>query len=141
MNKIFSNGWKYFAGGATVLSYNAWYEQLKSPQKSLEMKNEINSNFNTIRAEISHLQEKITSNIDEGVKIQLREKVKDLTSNLYNMDSINKKYFNNFENGIVSENSEASLNLYTKYKSQIDETFSEANNKAIEIIDILDKLL
>ena len=40
MNKIFSQALKYFAGGDTILAYSAWYERIKTPQKTLEFKNE-----------------------------------------------------------------------------------------------------
>jgi len=138
MNKIFNQAWKYFAGGATVLAYGAWYERIKTPQKTLEFKKEINSQFESVKNQISDLQEQISVNFDEETKNQLSEKVKELTNHLKGMESIHKKYFNKFEDGNISINSESSINLYNKYKQQIDETFSMANNKAKEIVDILD---
>jgi hypothetical protein len=48
------------------------------------------------------------------------------------------KYFKNFEEGNISADSESSINLYNKYKEQIDSTFNKANKKAKEIVDILD---
>ena len=62
MNKIFNQAWRYFAGGATVLAYGAWYDRIKTPEKTLEFKNEMKSYFKTVKDEISALQEQLASN-------------------------------------------------------------------------------
>jgi hypothetical protein len=139
MKKIFNQAWKYFAGGATVLAYGAWYERLKSPQKTLEFKKEINSHFDSVKNQITDLQEQITSTLDEETKNQLSEKINELTNNLKSMESIHNKYFEKFENGNISADSETSFDLYNKYKAQIDGAFTKANNKTSEISDLLDK--
>lgn len=40
------------------------------------------------------------------------------------MKSIHNKYFDKFENVDISKDSESSIDLYNKYKTQIDEAFS-----------------
>lgn len=137
MNKIFNQAWKYFAGCAIVLAYTAWYERLKTPQKTSEFKKEIKSQFDYVKNQISELQEQISSSLDEETNNEV-EKAKELTNDLKNMERIHKNYFDKFENGNVSTDPKDSIELYNKYKAQIDETFSKANNKAKEIIDILD---
>ncbi len=52
MNKLFNQAWKYFAGGATVLAYSAWFERIKTPQKTLEFKNDILSHFEFVQHKI-----------------------------------------------------------------------------------------
>jgi hypothetical protein len=71
-------------------------------------------------------------------KLKLIEKVQELTNQLNSMKSIHNKYFKNFEEGNISVDSESSINLYNKYKEQIDSTINKANTKAKEIVDILD---
>ena len=55
------------------------------------------------------------------------------------MESILNKYFKIFEEGYVSLNSDSSINVYNKYKEQIDETFQKANKISTDIMDIIDK--
>lgn len=138
MNKVFNQAWKYFAGGATVLAYSAWFERIKTPQKTLEFKNEINSQFVSVQHKISELQVQISESLDEDTNNQLTEKITEITSYLTNLKSIHNKYFQKFEEGNISVDSDYSLSLYTKYKEQIDKTFNQANTKAQEIVDILD---
>jgi len=140
MNKVFNQAWKYFAGGATVLAYGAWYDRIKTPQKTLEFKKDINSQFESVKNQISDLQEQISSSLDEETKNQLSEKVMELTNHLKSMESIHNKSFKIFEEGNISVDSESSINLYNKYKEQIDNTFNKANTKAKEIVDILDNI-
>lgn len=139
MNKIFNQVWKYFAGGATVLAYGAWFDRMKTPQKSSEFKKEIISQFDSVKNQISKLQDQFSSSLDVETENQLNEKINELTNQLKIMESIHKKYFEKFEDGNISENSESSLNIYNKYKEQIDDTFNKANTKAKEIADMLDK--
>jgi hypothetical protein len=139
MNKIFNQVWKYFAGGATVLAYGAWFDRMKTPQKSSEFKKEIISQFDSVKNQISNLQDQFSSSLDVETENQLNEKINELTNQLKIMESIHKKYFDKFEDGNISENSESSLNIYNKYKEQIDDTFNKANTKAKEIADMLDK--
>ena len=138
MNKVFNQAWKYFAGGATVLAYSAWFERIKTPQKTLEFKNEIHSQFESVQHKISELKVQISESLDEDTNNQLTEKITELTSYLTNLKSIHNKYFQKFEEGNISVDSDSSLSLYTKYKEQIDKTFNQANTKAQEIVDILD---
>jgi len=138
MNKLFNQAWKYFAGGATVLAYSAWFERIKTPQKTLEFKNEIHSQFDSVQHKISELQVQISESLDEDTKNQLTEKITELTSYLTNLKSIHNKYFQKFEEGNISVDSDSSISLYTKYKEQIDQTFNQANTKAQEIVNILD---
>lgn len=139
MNKIFNQAWKYFAGGATVLAYGAWYDRIKTPQKTLEYKNEIHAHINAVQHQISELEDQLSNNIDEETKNQVMEKVKDLSLDLNNMKAVHNNYFSKFEKGNISADPESSLSPqeYNKYKEQIDNTFNKANIKANEIADIL----
>ena len=139
MNKKFNQAWKYFAGGATILGYQAYWERSKNPEKTLQFKQEINSNFSTIKAQISELRTDISSAVDSETKNQLIEKFNELTNQLKGMERINKKYFKKFEEGNVSADSETSSNIYNKYKEEIDAAYAKVNDKASEILDILDK--
>lgn len=133
MNKILNKAYKYFVGGATVLAYGAWYDQLKNPQRAIEL----NSNFESIKNKISELQKEISSTLDYKTKEELSQKFNELTNQLNSMKSIQNSYFSKFEKGNISSNSEASEGIYDKYKTQIDESFTKAYNKAKEISDIL----
>jgi hypothetical protein len=139
MNKIFNQAWKYFAGGATVLAYGAWYESIKTPKKTLEYKNEIHAHINTVQHQLQKLEDQLSSSIAEETKNQIREKVKELSFDLNKLKAIHNNYFSRFEKGNISADSESSLNPseYNKYKEQIDNTFNKANTKANEIADIL----
>lgn len=137
MNKIFNQAWKYFTGGATVLAYGAWYDSIKTPQKTLEYKNEIHTHINAVQYQLSKLEDQLSSSIDEKTKNQIMEKIKELSSDLNNMKAIHNSYFSKFEKGNINADPESSLNLYNKYKEQIDNTFNKANTKANEIVDIL----
>src|ERR1700682_2397880 len=137
MNKIFNQAWKYFAGGATVLSYNAWYDSIKTPQKTLEYKNEIHAHINTVQHQLQKLEGQLSSSIAEETKKQIMEKVKELSFDLNKLKATHNNYFSRFEKGNISADSESSLNLYNKYKEEIDNTFNKANTKANEIADIL----
>jgi hypothetical protein len=70
MNKIFNQAWKYFAGGATVFTYNVWFDRFKTPQKTLQFKKEINSQFESVQNQILELQEQILSSLNEETKIE-----------------------------------------------------------------------
>jgi hypothetical protein len=137
MNKIFNQAWKYFAAGATVLAYGAWYDSIKTPQKTLEYKNEIHTHINAVQHQLSKLGDQLSSSIDEETKIQIMEKVKELSLDLNLMKAIHNNYFSKFEKGNINADPESSLSLYNKYKEQIDNTFNKANTKANEIVDIL----
>jgi hypothetical protein len=102
MNKIFNQAWKYFAGGATVLAYGAWYYRIKTPQKTLEYKNEIHAHINAVQHQISELEEQLTSSIDEETINQVMVKIKELSFDLKNMKAIHNNYFSNFEKGNIS---------------------------------------
>jgi hypothetical protein len=137
MNKIFNQAWKYFAGGATVLAYGAWYDRIKTPGKTLEFKNEIHAHINAVQHQISKMEEQLSSSIDEETINQVAGKIKELSFDLNNMKAIHNNYFSNFEKGTISVDPESSFGLYIKYKEQIDNTFNKANTKANEIADIL----
>jgi hypothetical protein len=139
MNKIFNQAWKYFAGSATILGYQAFFERLQSPAKTLEFKNNLKSQFDTVKTKIAELKEEISSTISSETKSQLTDKLNELTINLKNMESIHKKYIKKFEDGNVSADSEISSNLYSNYKEEFQQTFVTANKKASEILDLLDK--
>jgi len=142
MNKIFNQAWKFFAGGATVLAYGAWYDRIKTPQKTLEYKNEIHAHINAVQHQISNLEEQLSAggtSIDEETINQITGKVKELSFDLNNMKAIHNNYFSKFEKGNISADPESSTSPaeYNKYKEQIDNTFNKANTKANEIADIL----
>lgn len=137
MKNIFNQTWKYFAGGATVLAYGAWLDRMKNPERVLALKKDINSNIDSVKDKISDLQEKISSTVDTEMRTQLIAKYKELKKEIKSMKDIHNKYFEKFENGSVSTDPEGSLSLYERYKKEINEVFSKANNKANEISDIL----
>jgi len=139
MNKNFNQAWKYFAGGATLLGNQAFYEHFKTPANTLEFKNNLNTHFDAVKTKISELKQELSSSVDLETKTQLTGKINDLTTNLKNMESIHKKYINKFENGNVSVDSEASSNLYNEYKTEFQEAFSKADKKVSEILNLLDK--
>lgn len=117
------------------------YDSIKTPQKSLEYKNEIHTHINAVQYQLSKLEDQLSSSIDEKTKNQIMEKIKELSSDLNNMKAIHISYFSNFEKGNINADPESSLNPseYNKYKEQIDNTFNKANTKANEIVDILNK--
>lgn len=139
MNKIFNQAWKYFAGGATILAYEAWIDQMKSSKRAFELKNEINSNsnFESVKNQISKLQEEFSSSLDSETKNELNDKINELTNQLISMKGVHNSYFDKFVKGNVSSDPEASVCFHEKYKTQIDEAFNKVNNKAKEISDIL----
>ena len=139
MKNIFNQTWKYFAGGATVLGYSAWFDRMKNAERALAFKKEINSNFDSVKDKISDLQEQMSSTVDSETKKQLTEKIQELNKELKSMRGIHNKYFEKFENGSVSADSDASVGLYEKYKTEINEAFTKADNKANEIADVLSK--
>lgn len=110
---------------------------MQNPERALALKKDINSNIDSVKAQISDLQEQISSTVDSEMRRQLIEKCQGLTKDIKNMKGIHNKYFEKFENGSVSTDPEWSLSLYEKYKKEINEVFSKANNKADEISDIL----
>ena len=93
MNKIFNQAWKYFAGGATVLAYSSFFDRIKTPEKTLEFKKEIYNQFDSVKNQISDLQEQISSSLDEDKKNLLIEKIGELNNFLKSMESIHNKYF------------------------------------------------
>jgi len=112
MNKIFNQAWRYFAGGATVLAYGTLYDRIKTPQKNLEYKNEINAQINAVQQQLSNLEDLLSSSIDEETKNQIMEKVNSLTLDLNNMKAIHNNYFSNFEKLRESSESCGSLIKY-----------------------------
>jgi len=139
MNKIFSQAWKYFAGGATILAYDAWYERIKTPHKTLEFQNEMKSYFSAVKDEISSLQEQLASNNCEETNRLISNKLMEFNNELNQLNGVQKDYFDRFEKGNISPDSQTSLDLYHTHKEKFDAAFSKVNDKANEIIDILDK--
>jgi regulator of replication initiation timing len=139
MKKIFNQAWKYFAGGATILGYQAFFERLQSPAKTLVFKNNLNSQFEALKTKIADLKEEISSTISSDTKTQLTDKLNELTISLKNMESIHKKYLKKFEDGNISADSENSINLYSKYKEEFHQAFSNVNDKASEVLDLLNQ--
>jgi hypothetical protein len=112
---------------------------MKNAERALAFKKEINSNFDSVKDKISDLQEQMSSTVDSETKKQLTEKIQELNKELKSMRGIHNKYFEKFENGSVSADSDASVGLYEKYKTEINEAFTKADNKANEIADVLSK--
>jgi len=139
MNKIFSQALKYFAGGDTILAYSAWYERIKTPQKTLEFKNEMSSHFNALNDEISSLTKQLGLNSSKESNKHILEKIMELKNDLNQLNSDQKDYFDRFEKGNISADSQTSLDLYNNHKDKYEATFSKANNKANEIIEFLEK--
>jgi len=83
------------------------------------------------------MEAQLSSNIDQEIRKQIMQKVKELTSDLNNLRATHRNYFSKFENGNINSDPDSSLGIYNKYKEQIDNTFQKANSKANEIIDIL----
>jgi oligoendopeptidase F len=79
---------------------------LKTPEKSLEFKQNIDSQFDTVKTKIAELKQEISSTIDSETKTQLTDKLNELTINLNNMKGIHKTYINKFEEGNISADSD-----------------------------------
>ena len=92
-----------------------------------------------VRNNTADLKEEISSTISSETKTQLTEKLNELTINLKNMESIHKKYITKFEDGNISADSETSINLYSKYKEEFHQAFSNVNDKASEVLDLLNQ--
>lgn len=137
MKNPFNQTWNYIAGGATVLAYGALFYRIKNPERALALKKDINSNIDLVKTKISDLQEQISSTVDSEMRRQLIEKYQELKKDLKSMQGIHNKYFYKLESGSVSTDPEGSLSLYDKYKKEINEVYSKANNKADEVSDIL----
>jgi hypothetical protein len=139
MSKNFNQSWKYFVGGVTILGYQAFFERLQSPEKTLEFKNNLNSQFEVVKTKFAELKQEIYSTIFSETKTQVTDKLNDLINNLKNMESIHKIYIKKSEVGNISADSDISINLYSNYKEEFHKTFLNANKKASEILDLLDK--
>jgi hypothetical protein len=139
MNKFFNQAWKYFAGGATILGYQAFYERLQSNEKTLEFKNYLTSHFETVINNIAELKQEISTTVDSDTKNHLTDKLNELTINLKNIENIHKKYIKKFEDGNISADAETSINLYNNYKDEFHQAFLNANNKASEISNIFNQ--
>lgn len=139
MNKIINQAWKYLAGGASILGFQAFYEYLQSPAKYLEFKNDLNYQFEAIKTKIAELKEEISSIISSETKTQLTDKLNELTIIFKNMENIHKKYLKKFEDGNITADSETSINLYSKYKEEFHQAFSNINDKASEVLDLLNQ--
>jgi uncharacterized protein YoxC len=65
---------------------------LHNPEKNfaIQLKKDINSNFDTVNTQISELQKQISSTIDSETINQLTDKLNELTNNLKSMEIINK---------------------------------------------------
>jgi hypothetical protein len=144
-NKNFNQIWRLFVGGATILAWGNFYDQIKNKNKALlpqpgggaiDDKNEILRHINTIQDSISNLEKQLPLN--SGYKDQVIIKINELTYELNNLKAIHNKYFSQFENGNINTDPESTLGIYNKYKEQIDNTFKKANTKANELANALD---
>jgi hypothetical protein len=105
----------------------------------LEFKNEMKSYFKTVKDEISALQEQLASNNCEETNRLISNKLMELNNELNQLNGVQKDYFDRFEKGNISPDSHTSLDLYNKHKENYEAAFSKVNNKANEIIEMLDK--
>jgi hypothetical protein len=100
---------------------------------------EMKSYFSTVKDEISALQEQLASNKCEETNRLISNKLMELNNGLNKLSGVQKDYFNRFEKGIINPDSQTSLDFYNKYKENYDAAFSKVNDKANEIIEMLDK--
>ena len=105
----------------------------------MEFKNEMKSYFKTVKDEISALQEQLASNNCEETNRLISNKLMELNNELNQLNGVQKDYFDRFEKGNISPDSHTSLDLYNKHKENYEAAFSKVNNKANEIIEMLDK--
>jgi len=115
MIKLFNQNWKYIAGGGTLLAYQAWYDRIKSAQKAQETKAETMEEFNSVKTQISELQNHLNNNSSNN-KDEIVKKLEELKNDLNILKSKHNNYLSKFENGEVSINPENSASIYEQYK-------------------------
>lgn len=66
LNKL-NNLWKIFAGGGTILAYQAWIDRMSKSKQQIELKREISSVNDSIN--------ELTNKIDKCNDIRLKQKL------------------------------------------------------------------
>jgi hypothetical protein len=102
----------------------------------LDFKNEMASYFSSVKDEISALQEQLGSNNCEETNRLISKKLRELNIDLNQWNGVQKDYFDRFEKGNISPDSQTSLDLYNRYKDTFEAAFSKVNETANEIIEI-----
>jgi hypothetical protein len=126
MKNHFNNFWKVFAGGATVLTYQAFYDSIFNKKSEAEILNKLTE----YKKELVGLSEKIDNCKDPALKEILREKYLIVRDNI----QIMKENFDKIREVMPdSENSK----LLKEYADVFLNAFNKADNTGISILDLL----
>lgn len=124
-NKI--NGlWKAFAGGGTILAYQAWIDRMSKNKEQEILKQEIFS----VNSAINSLSKKIDNCVDPDLKNKLLSDQKEL-SNIVRVLWEKHEYFVQRYN-MLDNNAIAKESLFNEYKEQFSKEFEKLSNKVSE---------
>ena len=124
MKNKFNNFWKYFAGGGTILSYQAWWDRIQNKNSAQEMK----VNIGKLQNSIDNLSSKIENCQNHEEKTKLIIEQNNAKNSLDNLWDIHEKYINKAKD--VVENSDKSKELFEQYTEQFSNAFKLAENKS-----------
>jgi len=85
------------------------------------------------------LQEQLASNNCEEENRLISKKLMELNNDLNQLNGVQKDYFDRFDKGNISPDSQTSLDLYNNHKEKYDAAFSKVNDTANEVIKLFDK--
>lgn len=129
--------WKYFAGGGTVLAYQAWYDRVKGKQNVEHVNSkleEIQNTINSTQKELDNLNNNVTSNFSAGTTEEAKGTLSELINSLHNLRSIQDKYVNRYNNTDINKLIESDpRGLFEKYQAEFDNAFNKASEKAGEL--------
>lgn len=134
LSKFFSNSWKFVAGGATILGYEAWYRRLQNPPQNQELKEQITTEIADVKQQIINLQNQLSANYEEN-KSKALSRLDKLTNSINNMRQVHSDWFKKFEGGADSFESPSSI--YLQYKSEIDASFKKVYDNRDSLVNFL----
>ena len=85
------------------------------------------------------MQEQLASNNCEEENRLISKKLMELNNDLNQLNGVQKDYFDRFDKGNISPDSQTSLDLYNNHKEKYDAAFSKVNDTANEVIKLFDK--
>lgn len=134
MKNNFNNIWKYVAGGATVLGYQAWYDRITSKNNMTEIKNQI-TDVSTKLDGLSNKIDKCADPVEKAKLLNDQQQAKDYLTNLWD---IQNKFHKDCTG--LAEKSDKSISLYDEYNAQFKAAFDKASKHAEDLEKTINNL-
>lgn len=124
MKKKIDNLWKIFAGGGTILAYQAWIDRMSKNKEQVKLKEEISS----VNSAINSISDKIDNCVDSELKDKLLADQKELSDIVKVLKEKHDYFIERYSKLDNTANTKESL--FNEYKEEFSKEFEKLNKKA-----------